>query len=334
MLNFKQLVESLLLETVGPLTILGAGPRDATNGWVYLLLDEHQARFPNATNIPDLNKKVAECFSQTLKNPPRPSKNSVRACLPLERLYDIFATIRNQTSYNGALDANSFLANSSVTVAGNGFANAIKNSPDWEVTGITKTAYDSLINERDLLAKAALETYYSLSILNAVNQIVKKRSDAFTRIASLRNPFTSGFAKLIEDALLNPEQYASGNKKVTNDFKEIVDDLYFKQILQVGITAKTLFLKIFGQTTINNTDYKNFLQNNVMAPQSGQKPDYTIKGIDDMSTEESLDLIEALRSIALYERKKAGRGERLKYASQAVGALANFGGASLYGGPS
>jgi len=81
---------------------------------------------------------------------------------------------------------------------------------------------------------------------------------------------------------------------------------------------------------------------NTIDLQTGEKtgerttnPDqYTIGNIQKMETTEAANLIKALQSIALYIRKSVGAGERLKYASQAVGALASFGGASLYGGPS
>lgn len=58
---------------------------------------------------------------------------------------------------------------------------------------------------------------------------------------------------------------------------------------------------------------------------------YTVGVISKIETSEAKNLINALKKIAQYTRKGVGAGERLKYAGQAMSALAGIGGAKLYG---
>lgn len=321
-IDFKALVENLIFEVA---TIPNVPP----GNWVYDLINEHENMFLGSTTTSDFNKKFDNCLSQIFRTPLRPSKNSVKPCLPLERIYDVFVQIaKTPTVYSNLknLSKTTFFADSEVEKEGKRILQNIIQQQQWELGDPeVKYAYDALIAENELLAKAALETYFDKSIIETVNQVVKKRTDIFSRLSVIRNPFGSPFLNLIKDALLNPEQYASGNKKITGDFKQIVDDLYFNQVLKIGLTAKNLFKSKFPQQATNSTEYLKMLSNTLGG--------YTLKEIDSMGTEESLALIQALRDIAAYERKKAGRGERLKFAGQAASAITDFAGASLYGGP-
>jgi hypothetical protein len=327
MFNFKQLVESLLIvEVFNPSILDGVLNQTKTtqNEWLYKLLKLHSNLFPS---IPIDATILTNCFSRALGSyNAKPKANILRDVAPLERIYDVLYTVVQQTkSKFQATTIADFANNSDVKNSGEAIYSSIPSNGPWELKNPDViNAYNALMNERDLLAKAALETYFKKSILQTVNEAVKKRTDVFSRLSVVRTPFGQPFANLLKDALINPEQYASGNKKVTDDFKQIVDDLYFKQIITVGLAAKDFFKKNTGQTAINNADYAKMLNN-----ESGG---YTIEDINNMGTKESITLIDSLRSIAEYERKKVGRGERLKFAGQAMSALAGLGGATLYGG--
>ena len=324
MFNFQQLVESLLFEVFNPSVLDGVlnqtKKTPPQNEWLYELLEKHANEFPS---IPIDSKILTNCFNKAIGSyNTKPKANIVRECVPLERIYDVLYNVVQQTK-------NKFQANSIQAFASN---DDIKNfgetaflniAKPWELTNSDViNAYNALMAENDLLAKAALETYYKKSIFQTVNEAVKKRTDVISRLSVVRTPFGQPFANLIKDALLNPEQYASGNKKVTNDFKQIVDDIYFKQIITIGLTAKEFYKKETGQTIVNTADYQNMLNNT--------NGGFTVEEIQNKGTKEALALIEALRNITEYERKKVGRGERLKFAGQAGSALAGFGGAKLY----
>ena len=340
------------------------------------------------------------------------------------------------------------------------------NKSDWTIAKFDSglaDIYDKWLGVADQQAKVALETYNNDYILPATQKIITKRTSFFDRIARLKSP-TQPFTNLIVDVFKYPEEYISGTRKVTQDFPDIVDNLYVTSLFNVGLAAKNFFAaEITRLKTENNTNnsqnnsppqqqtnnqnqqqtgnqnqqqtqtsqgdisrttvprgssgvstrttYTNaglnlfdtyfnsvliqegpvgqavqFLRNvggatkaaslspikqfpevfkktfkdnaNLMNFVTG-KPvqykrvdangkeisgsdstgttnpeNYSIVNISKMETTEAVELIKALRSIAEYTRKGVGAGERLKYASQAVGALASFGGASLYGGPS
>lgn len=333
MLNFKQLVESFLLEA-GYNSIMLQNflnkSKNRTNGWIYDLLELHNTT-PATASILITQNLLEQCFIQALGGyNAAPKPDIVKTCMPLERIYDaIYTVVKN--AKNARLNVNDItsLQVTNVTPLGIQIIKNIKqsirtNNGEWKLQNADVIrAYEKLMEQQELIAKAALETYYKKSIIQMINEAVKKRTDVFSRAMSLRNPFGTPFQNLIKDVLINPEAYASGNKKVTNDFKQIVDDLYFRQLILIGTAAKDLYKANSGQQPVNNIDYENMLNN-----KSGG---YTIEDIDNMGTKESLTLINALRDIAEYERKKTGRGERVKYAAQAAGSLASAAGAKLYG---
>ena len=317
MFNFQQLVESILLEAFNPSVLEGiiGQPKQVSspNEWLYDLLDLHSKLFPS---IPIESRALTNCFSSALGTyNSKPKVNIIKNCAPLERVYDVFYKVAQQTKNKiVATSLQEFASNSDIQTAGEAvYANIPQNGP-WELTNPDViNAYNVFMAEKDLLAKAALETYYKKSILQTVNEAVKKRTDVFSRISVVRTPFGQPFANLLKDALINPEQYASGNKKVTNDFKQIVDDLYFKQIIAIGLTAKEFYKSVAGQNPSNTINYENMLNN--------ENGGFTVEEIQNKGTKEALALIEALRNIAEYERKKAGRGETIGKAAGALGAL-------------
>lgn len=94
--------------------------------------------------------------------------------------------------------------------------------------------------EIDTLGAAALTTYNNLSIIETVVQIVKKRTNFFDRISNLKS-LSQPFINLIRDIFKFPEQYSSGQKKVSSDYFNIVDNLYVTELFKIALYAKDFF---------------------------------------------------------------------------------------------
>jgi hypothetical protein len=94
--------------------------------------------------------------------------------------------------------------------------------------------------EIDTLGQAALRTYNNLSIVETIVQIVKKRTNFFDRIGNLKS-LSQPFANLIKDIFKFPEQYSSGQKKVSSDYFNIVDNLYVTELFKIALYAKDFF---------------------------------------------------------------------------------------------
>jgi len=332
-INFKVLVENLLIEAYSPqdlqtiLTSSGAAI-PSTNNWIEDIVELHNKMF---SQIDIKQDRLRNCLvNGTTTYNAAPKINTIQDCVPLERLYDIFYSVAKKAKVTdikqlAKFDGSSFYQ-TLLTSTQNG-------TGTWELQDSNvRKAYDRYMNQFDVLSQAALETYYNNSIIQTINEIVKKRANVFARISAGRSPFGAPFQALIKDILIYPDQYAAGNKKITSDFKQIIDGVYLSQLIRVGLAAKQ-FYETVSQPPINLADYTKFL-NNQSIDQSTNKPiDYTLKGIEAKKTEEAAELLNTLRNIAHYEREKVGRGERLKYAGQAASALMGFSGQSLYGGP-
>lgn len=310
-IDFKDLVENLLFEAPQP-------------NWLDELITAHNTTFN--TKYTDKDKVITDSLSiVSTQAKPYYSKDRIKSVLPVIHILDILATLRKKLTTPPTGLVQDFITQ----VA------SLTPSPDiqqltaqpWELkdTDVLK-AYNALINDAEAVAQAAIETYKDKSIYECLTEIVKKRTDAFKRLSIARNPFSVPFQNVIKDVLNYPEQYASGAKKVTRDFKEIVDDLYFQSLLKVSIKAKEFYASIAQPGKEKDlTEYYKMLTN--------VQGNLTIRDLMQIKTSEAVDLVAALRSIAAYTKEKVGRGERLKYASQAASSLASFAGATLYGGP-
>lgn len=111
----------------------------------------------------------------------------------------------------------------------------------WGVTDPENVKrYERVKGSIDKQAAIALNTYNNLSIFDATQQIVKRRTDLLSRIANLKNP-SQPFAKVITDIFQSPEQYLSGQKAVSTDFSDLVDGLYVKDIINIAVAAKDFY---------------------------------------------------------------------------------------------
>jgi hypothetical protein len=124
------------------------------------------------------------------------------------------------------------------TIVGN------KNGKTWPVPESldpkVQTAYNELTGEANKLGTVAFATLNEKTILGAVQEIVVRRSNAFTSVMALQRP-SAPFAGLLEKIFLTPEKYIAGQAEVTDDFKEVVDDLYIEKLFNIALQTKELY---------------------------------------------------------------------------------------------
>jgi len=119
-----------------------------------------------------------------------------------------------------------------------------KTSTDWNITyGEVLNAYNGAIEQVNTTSAIALETFNQLSVFNTVQEIVKRRTSVFDRVASLKSP-TAPFKNLLQDIFKTPELYLSGQKEITSDWNSIVDNLYITTICEIALDTKKLFLSL------------------------------------------------------------------------------------------
>lgn len=117
----------------------------------------------------------------------------------------------------------------------------ITSSDNWKPeTPIVSSVYYKLQDTYDKMGAVALATFDSKSILETVVEIVKRRTNIFDRISNLKSP-TQPFANLIVDIFRYPDEYMSGQKKVSSDFSRIVDNLYVTNLFQIGKATKDFY---------------------------------------------------------------------------------------------
>jgi hypothetical protein len=134
----------------------------------------------------------------------------------------------------------------------------------WDLTN--KSVIDLKNRSEKLAGQRGADTlqseYGNDSVINAVQEIVKKRISFFTRIAKLKNP-SAPFTNLILDVFKYPEQYDSGAKKFTSDF-EAVDKLYISDLIKIAKAAKQFYaseianLKLIPPQTQQNASLNLF----------------------------------------------------------------------------
>jgi hypothetical protein len=150
--------------------------------------------------------------------------------------------------------------------------NTLAKKDDWKIEEYdapTAKAYDSWLDEANKLASAALQTYNGDSILGATQKIITKRTSVWDRISRLKSP-TQPFTNLIVDVFKYPEEYAAGRRKVTQDFPDIVDDLYVQNLFRVGLAAKNFFATEIARLKTSSPQTNN--QNQQQAGQQPQTP--------------------------------------------------------------
>ena len=298
-IDFKALVENLLFEAPQP-------------NWLDELVAAHNAAFN--TNYSYTDKVIIDSLNiVSTRTQPYYSKDRIKSVLPVLHILDILATLRKRlTTPLTGQTANFITQVASLTPPPD--IQQLTAQP-WELkdTDVLK-AYNALINDAEAVAQAAIETYKDKSIYECLTEIVKKRTDAFKRLSIIQNPFGAPFQNLIKDVLNTPELYASGNKKVTRDFKAIVDDLYFQSLIKVGLKAKAYYVSIAQPGKEKDlTEYFNVLTN--------QQGTYTIGDLMQTKSQEAVDLVTALRDIAAYTKEKAGKRETIGKIAGALGSL-------------
>jgi len=140
--------------------------------------------------------------------------------------------------------------------------NTYKLPDDWGIgDGNVLRAYNIAKSGADKASAVALETFNQLTIFNTVQEIVKRRTNAFDRISVLKSP-TTPFKSLLQDIFNTPEQYLSGQKKITSDWNDIVDGLYVTTICNIALNTKDLFVSLVQPSTPEEVaDEKELLQN-------------------------------------------------------------------------
>ena len=297
-INFNNLVETFLLEA-------------PQANWLDELIAAYNSSFN--TNFTVNDKIITDCLGiVSIQSKPYYSKERIKSVLPAIHILDVLAALRKQLSTPPNSVPDFIQKVTSLSPAPD--IKQITSQP-WEVKDpdVLKT-YNALMHDAEIISQAALETYKDKSIYECLTEIVKKRTDAFKRLTIAQNPFGAPFQSLIKDVLNNPDQYASGTKKVTRDFKAVVDDLYFQSLIKVGLRAKAFYASIAQPGKEKDlTEYFKILTN--------QPGSYTIGDLMQTKTEEAVDLVAALREIAAYTREKAGRGETIGKIASALGSL-------------
>lgn len=253
MFNFKDLVSDILLE--------GIDDPNAPN-WLKEIIKKHDSLFK--TNISQDNLQTAFNKSgpgyvaqQEIPN----VQTFIRLIAILNYLYKNSKTSKPsnlETFYTTFKDDNNPKATQNI------LTNTIRNfnnKSDWTIAKFDSDLadiYDKWLGVADQQAKVALETYNNDYILPTTQKIITKRVNFFDRLARLKSP-TQPFTNLIVDIFKYPEEYISGRRKVTQDFPDIVDDLYITSVFQVGLAAKKFFASELArlkteQTNTNQTE--------------------------------------------------------------------------------
>jgi hypothetical protein len=252
MFNFTDIVSDVLLEAA-----VNAAP-----DWLNEIIKQHDILFK--TNITPADLETA--FGSARE--PRIDQKDIPNIQSFVRLVAVLKYILNQVKPPKPTTLQQFydkFPGTDTNSIENKEATKVKsftNKTDWSIA-----AYDQLLANThqdwlgvaDQQAKVALEIYNNDYILPATQKIITKRTSFFDRIARLKSP-TQPFTNLIVDVFKYPEEYISGTRKVTQDFPDIVDNLYVTSLFKVGLAAKNFFAaEITRLKTENNT---NNSQNN------------------------------------------------------------------------
>lgn len=251
MFNFEGLVSNVLLEQDQQLP-----------DWFNKIIKKHDEVF--GTNISDgeLNTLWSLVAGKSYV-----ADRDIASNFQLARIIDLLSRLYNiikskNTNIQGKPtweEFKSYLNSSSFAVQeGNKMFEAIKNATPatkelWQpLDPSVRRGYEKALADGDKLSSAALTTYDGSSVVQAVQQIINKRINVFTRVAKLKNPKTP-FSNLIQDVFKQPELYLSGQKKYSSDF-EAIDDLYIKDIIKVAMAAKDFYASEIAKLKMQQTE--------------------------------------------------------------------------------
>jgi hypothetical protein len=294
MVNFEKIVQNLLLkeDVVGvPL-------------WFQQLLNKHKDLFGQEVNDEDLSD-----FFELLDDAQISEQEGLKDLSKI-RILDIMKTFYDMMTPKPK-DLNEFKDQISTDttkkfekIASPFIALNNNNKSNWKPTN--KKIQELEQKSKNLLkqkSSASLSSFGNLSLIGAVQEMIKRRVSVATSLAGFQNP-RSPFSNLINDVFSYPEQYKSGQKKYTSDF-DAVDKFDIDKLIDIALAAKEFFvsemskyktgqlqaenLKIFhslveqilseagNQIEIKNINKQNFL---IVKDASGkilfQKPEQTV----------------------------------------------------------
>jgi hypothetical protein len=230
MVIFNNIV-NLVLEAVIP----------GTPDWFNEVLTKHESLSPKSpkTTESDLEKN----FFPLLDEPNIPEQ-SLLNIYANRRILDFLQTLYDSMT-SQPKDWNTFKTNlSQLDKMGSAYNIQTKSYKDISEWGITNDKIQKSLQATEKLAdsksEVALATYADESILGAVQAMINKRVDFFTRVAKLKSP-TTPFTNLIKDVFSYPEAYLSGAKKYTSDF-EGIDNFYISNLIDIALAAKNFFI--------------------------------------------------------------------------------------------
>ena len=259
MYNFNELVDSLLLEnpaaTTAPATTAPATTAPATTApaaatvttttsntqWINELIKKYNELYSSKGDIVK-EEDLAKLWPLVVKDYITDDE-IISIGIERAKILDILKEIYN--SFTGK-KPNDFvdLVNNADAKKTTDIVNrlkAVKTPEDWSMkNGDVIRAYNIARSGADRASAVALETFNQSTIFNTVQEIVKRRTNAFDAISVLKSP-TTPFKSLLQDIFKVPEQYLSGQKKITSDWSNIVDGLYVTTICNIALATKDLY---------------------------------------------------------------------------------------------
>jgi len=245
MFNFNKLVNNFLVEEDPSAPATGAPPTPAATTALPVPLEElltkYNSFFPTEhLDINKFNSLIDGIYG--IKDTNYLTGAKVKPFLKNIRLFDILYRLK-QTYKLTTKDIlfstkDEDLKKYITAIIGN------KNAKTWSVPESldpkVQTAYNELAEEANKLGAVALATLNEKTILGAVQEIIARRSNAFASIMALQKPSTP-FAGLLEKIFLTPEKYIAGQAAVTDDFKQVVDELYIEKLFNIALQTKELY---------------------------------------------------------------------------------------------
>jgi len=231
MVNFNLIVEDILLNE----SVVGVPP------WFQQLLNKHKDLFGDEITDEDLTD-----FFELLDDPQISEQEGLKDLAKI-RILDIMKTFYDKMSTKPK-DLNEF--KSQITndpskqfekIVAPFIALNVNNKVNWKLTN--KKIQQLEQKTKDLIkqkSSIALSTFANMSIIGAVQEMIKRRVSVATSLAKLKNPLKP-FSNLINDVFAYPEQYKSGQKKYTSDF-EAVDQFDIEKLINIALAAKEFFV--------------------------------------------------------------------------------------------
>jgi hypothetical protein len=251
MLDFKQLVDGLLLES-DP-SDDGVVANIKKSEWFNDIVKKHAA-----LKLPDVANQIDDIIKTSLTG--YITEDAVRRVISGVRILDVLRRLFNNKQVKGRIDDTQYASTPEFAEAGKKLASQINTytkSSQWTILDPeVNKQYEKAKGALDKQAAIALNTYNNLSILEATIQIVKRRTDIFSRVLNLKSP-TQPFVGVITDIFKTPEQYLSGQKAVSTDFSEMVDKLYVSDIVNIAIAAKDFYASEMASLKLANTNEPN-----------------------------------------------------------------------------